>query len=96
MFASLVTLQAKPGESDRLEALFADYGAWIAAHEPGTLVYRLGRSRTEPDGYRVIEIYADEAAFEAHKASERFPPFREALQGLLAAPPVGHRVDILS
>jgi quinol monooxygenase YgiN len=96
MFATLVTLQANPDDCDKLEALFADYCTYIAVEEPMTLLYRFGKSRTEPYGYRVMEIYADEDAFETHKNSERFPTFRERLRELLSEPPTGHRIDILS
>lgn len=96
MFATLVTLQANPDDCGKLEALFADYCAYIAAEEPTTLLYRFGKSRTEPYGYRVMEIYADDAAFEIHKNSERFRYFRERLRELVSEPPVGHRIDLLS
>jgi (4S)-4-hydroxy-5-phosphonooxypentane-2,3-dione isomerase len=38
--------------------------------EPGTLLYALHRSKDDPEVFWTTEIYADDAAFAAHGASE--------------------------
>ncbi|QEW01242.1 antibiotic biosynthesis monooxygenase [Microbacterium caowuchunii] len=40
--------------------------------EPGNLVYQPYQDPTEPNVFRVFEVYADEAAFAAHKQTEHF------------------------
>ena len=41
-----------------------------ARKEPGTLLYAVHRSKDDPDVFWTTEIYADDAAFAAHGASE--------------------------
>ena len=41
-----------------------------AEREPGTLLYAVQRSKDDPRVFWTTEIYADEAAFTAHSASE--------------------------
>ena len=41
-----------------------------AKQEPGTLLYALHRSKDDPHVFWTTEVYADDAAFAAHSASE--------------------------
>jgi (4S)-4-hydroxy-5-phosphonooxypentane-2,3-dione isomerase len=41
-----------------------------ARKEPGTLLYAVHRSKNDPQVFWTTEIYADDAAFAAHSASE--------------------------
>ena len=41
-----------------------------AKQEPGTLLYALHRSKDDPSVFWTTEVYADDAAFAAHSASE--------------------------
>jgi (4S)-4-hydroxy-5-phosphonooxypentane-2,3-dione isomerase len=41
-----------------------------ARKEPGTLLYALHRSKDNPYMFWTTELYADDAAFEAHRASD--------------------------
>ena len=41
-----------------------------ARKEPGTLLYAIHRSRDDPQVFWTTEIYAEDAAFAAHSASE--------------------------
>jgi quinol monooxygenase YgiN len=41
-----------------------------AQKEPGTLLYAVHRSADDPQVFWTTEIYADEAAFAAHRATE--------------------------
>jgi (4S)-4-hydroxy-5-phosphonooxypentane-2,3-dione isomerase len=56
-----------------------------ARKEPGTLLYALHRSKDDPDVFWTTEIYADDAAFAAHGASEvhaaAAPVFTELIAG---------------
>ncbi|MEI9965236.1 MAG: antibiotic biosynthesis monooxygenase [Caulobacteraceae bacterium] len=49
-----------------MEADYRAYAAWVKANEPGTILYSLNKSRTEPDTYHAIEIYEDDAAMQTH------------------------------
>ena len=67
--AILAKLTAQPGKRDELvEAL----GPLVEAvdQEPGTELYVLHTSATEPDVVWFYELYTDEAALNAHRTSE--------------------------
>jgi (4S)-4-hydroxy-5-phosphonooxypentane-2,3-dione isomerase len=67
--AIIAKVRIKPGRTD-------DYlGALTplieqARKEPGTLLYAVQRSKDDPLVFWTTEVYADEAAFAAHGASE--------------------------
>src|SRR5437588_9995993 len=44
----------------------------IAKNEPGTEHYVMHRSNRDPNVFYVTEIYADQAALDAHSASDAF------------------------
>lgn len=87
MIGVVATLRVKDGEGAKLEAAFADLAAKVRANEPGNLAYQLCKSRTEPNTYKVLELYADEAALKAHGASEHFKASGPALGAVLAGRP---------
>ena len=66
MLAVIATVHAKPGKGPELEADFRAWAEVVKANEPGTLQYTLNRSRENPDIYYALELYADEAALQAH------------------------------
>jgi quinol monooxygenase YgiN len=47
--------------------------------EPGVIDYRATTDIEEPHVVRVIELYDDEEAVEAHLSSEHFEAFRDAI-----------------
>ena len=54
------------------EALITDFCRQVRENEPGTVYYEVSRNTKDPASYIVIEIYRDEAAFEAHKSKDYF------------------------
>ena len=56
-----------------------------ARKEPGTLLYAVHRSADDPDVFWTTEVYADDAAFAAHSATEvhaaATPVFTELIAG---------------
>lgn len=72
MIGVIATLRIKAGKADEFESVFAKLADQVRANEPGNLAYQLCRSRAEPDTYKVLEIYRDDEALEAHRASEHF------------------------
>jgi quinol monooxygenase YgiN len=55
-----------------------------AADEPGTLVYAMHEAADDPDTVVSYELFADEAALEAHKASPAVAGAMPRLESLLA------------
>lgn len=90
----LVKLTAAEGKLD--EALAA-LGKLVdaAETEPGTLQYVMHTDPSEPDVIWFYEVYADEAAFEAHAGSSAMAEAMGALAGLLGGAPDMRRLDVV-
>ena len=84
MIGVIATLRTKPGMQREFEAAFSELAAAVRANEPGNLVYQLTRSRTEDGVYKVLEVYADQDAVDAHRASAHFKELGAALGPSLA------------
>ena len=70
-------LRAASGKGDALAALLVEQAAAVRASEPGCLVYRMHRSTRDPDLFLFYEMYADEAALEAHRTAPHLAAFRQ-------------------
>lgn len=68
----VATIKIKPGMNEAFEAVATELMAAVRANEPGNKVYQFCKSKTAPETYVVLEIYADQAAVEAHGKSEHF------------------------
>jgi (4S)-4-hydroxy-5-phosphonooxypentane-2,3-dione isomerase len=80
--AMVAHVRVREGKSDEFLAAFASL-LEQAEKEPGTLVYLVQRSKDDPHVFWSSEVYADEAAFEAHRGSEvhaaTMPAFTELI-----------------
>ena len=85
----IATLKVQAGKGDEFEAVFRDLAAQVRANEPGNKLYQVFKSRKDADTYIVMEIYADQAALEAHGKSDHF---RAA--GPKIGPTMGGRPDV--
>ncbi len=74
MIGIVATIKAQAGKGAEFEAVFAELAAKVRADEPGNKLYQLTKSRTEPDTYKVLELYVDQDAIAAHREA---PHFRE-------------------
>ena len=73
----VATLRAARGKADALAALLVEQAGVIRKTEPGCIVYRVHRSTSDPDAFLFYEIYADDAAFAAHRASPHLAQYRK-------------------
>lgn len=87
MIGVIATLKVQDGKQAEFEAIFAELGAQVRANEPGNHAYQLCKSRTEPNTYKVLELYADEDALKAHGASDHFKAAGPKLAGVLGGRP---------
>lgn len=87
MIGVIATLRTSEGKADEFERLFTQLAAQVRANESGNIAYQICRSRTEPHTYKVLEIYRDEQALEAHRASEHFQSAGPGLGAVLAGRP---------
>lgn len=81
--------QDAAGEFDRLTAVAVDS---IRVHEPGTLVYATHHVQGDDLARVFYEVYADEAALQAHEDAAHMREFHAAKDPLLARPP---RVELV-
>lgn len=89
----IATLRVQPGKEADFEAVFAELSAAVRANEPGNSYYRLFRVREEASVYRVMECYDDQAAMDAHSASDHFRTLGARLGPCLAGAPEIERLD---
>lgn len=87
MIGVIATLRVQDGKGAELERAFGELSKQVRANEPGNIAYQLCRSRTEPNTYKVLELYRDEDALKAHGASEHFKAAGPALGAVLAGRP---------
>ena len=87
MIGIVATLKIQDGKNAEFEAAFTEAMAEVRANEPGNLFYSLVKSRAEPNTYKVLEGYKDEAAIAAHRESAHYKALGPKLGGCLAGRP---------
>ena len=83
----IATLKVQDGKGAELEEVFRTLSERVRAGEPGNQLYRLCKSRADANTYVVMEIYADQAAIEAHGRSEHFKAAGPRIGACLAGRP---------
>jgi len=83
----VATLKVKSGQEDALIEGTRKMIAHVKANEPGTVTYVLHRSTADPTQFLVYEVYADQAAFATHGASEAMKEFFRLAGGILDGRP---------
>ena len=73
------TYRCKEGEEDRILQILETM-APLSRQEPGCVFYQAHRSPQDPRVFFLYEQYADEAGYEAHKAT---PHFQEHVFGYI-------------
>lgn len=82
--AIVARVTVKEGKADEYIAAFSPL-LEQAEKEPGTLLYAVHRSKDDPHVFWTTEIYADDAAFAAHSASEVHAAASPVFTELIAA-----------
>ena len=62
MIGVIAVLKVAEGKNAEFEAIFTDLAKQVRANEPGNIAYQLTKSRTDPQIYKVLELYTDQAA----------------------------------
>jgi quinol monooxygenase YgiN len=83
----IATLTVAEGKNAEFESVFAELSAEVNANEPGNEFYSLTRSKTNPQVYKVLERYVDQAALDAHGKTDYFIAAGPKLAPCLAAAP---------
>lgn len=79
MIGVVATIKVQDGKGGEFEQIFRDLTAKVKANEPGCLVYQLTKSRTEPNTYKVLELYRDQDALTQHGGSDYFRAASKAM-----------------
>ena len=93
MIGVIATMKVQEGKSSEFEGVFRDLTAQVKANESGCMAYQLTKSRTEPDTYKVLELYTNQDALTAHGQSDYFKAAGPKLGPCLAGRPVIELLD---
>ncbi|MBV9994118.1 MAG: antibiotic biosynthesis monooxygenase [Caulobacteraceae bacterium] len=93
MIGVIATIKVQKGKNAEFEAVFKALTQKVRANEPGNLCYQLTKSRTDPDTYKVLELYQDQAAVEAHRASDHFRSLGREMGSFMDGAPEIERLD---
>lgn len=85
MITVIASVQVKSGREAEFESIFGSLAAAVARNEPATLVFNLMRSRKDPDGYRIVEVYESESAWANHKEQQYTRSHVKQLHALFAS-----------
>ncbi len=85
MIGVIATLRIQEGKAGEFEAFFTELATQVRANEAGNVAYQLTKSRTEPNTYKVLELYKDQDALAHHGGTDHFkaagPKFAAVLGG---------------
>lgn len=96
MIAVIAKLTAKPGHEVELGKALTEGAAKVLAGEPGCLVYRVARSRTEAGVFKLMEIYTGQDALDQHPSTPHFEAIRASLAPHIGAAPEVEFLDALN
>ena len=68
----VATLKVQEGKNAEFEAIFTALATQVRANEKGNLAYCLTKSRTDPNTYKVLELYKDQESVTHHGGTEYF------------------------
>ena len=89
----VATLTVAEGKNAEFEATFADLAQAVRDNEPGNEFYAVHQSKENPQIYKVLERYSDQAALEAHGQSDHFKAAGPKLGPCLGGAPVIEYLD---
>ena len=80
-------LTIKEGKNEEFEAIFKELANAVTTNEEGNIFYALHRSRENETAYVVLEQYIDQAALDAHGASDHMKSIGARLGPSMAGRP---------
>ena len=89
----LARMTVLEGKNEEFEQLFLGLTEKVLAHEEGTLVYALHRSKSNAQEYVVMEQYRSAADIDLHGKTDYFRSASKAMGSLLAAAPIIEVLD---
>ncbi|WP_049732420.1 putative quinol monooxygenase [Rhizobium ecuadorense] len=95
MIGMMVKMTVAPDSDAAFKHAFAAQAAAVRGNEPGNRLYDLFRSRTRPGTYMLVEIYDDEAALAAHRASSHMAAHRPKTAPFVSGEPEIETFDVV-
>lgn len=89
----VATIRVQEGRNAEFEEVFTALAQQVRENEPGCLMYQLTKSRSEPDTYKVLEVYKDQAAVDHHSGTDYFKAASRKMGPCLAGRPA---IDFLN
>ena len=89
----IATLTVAEGKNADFEAAFSELMTAVRENEPGNEFYSVLQCRDNPQQYKVLERYVDQAALDAHGKSDHFRAAGPKLAPCMAAAPVIENMD---
>jgi quinol monooxygenase YgiN len=93
MIGVVATLKVQDGKNAEFEAVFLELAAKVKANEAGNLAYQLTKSRTDPNTYKVLELYKDQDALTAHGGTDYFKDLGRKMGAFMAGRPEVELLD---
>ena len=91
----LAELRVDPAQLDAFIAAAKEHVDAAMRLEPGILAFHVAAEKDHKDRVRVLEMYVDERAYEAHLQSPHFRRFRAATQGMTLSRELHEAVPVL-
>ncbi|MCU0881642.1 MAG: antibiotic biosynthesis monooxygenase [Hyphomonadaceae bacterium] len=76
------------GKAAEFEAMLGEFVTAVKASEAGTITYQLFADSKRPNHYFMLEIYADQAALDAHGKTDHMAALLGRIGPLLGGAPV--------
>jgi autoinducer 2-degrading protein len=83
MFVNAVDLDIKPAERENYLAAITENGK-AAVTEPGCKRFDILNLASDPNHFFLYEVYENEAAFQAHRASDHFKKYAATTASMVA------------
>jgi (4S)-4-hydroxy-5-phosphonooxypentane-2,3-dione isomerase len=84
-FVIIAEFEVKPDQLERFLELAKTDASQSVANEPGCRQFDVTLDREQPNRVVLYEVYADEAAFDAHLATPHLAAFRAGIEGLVVS-----------
>jgi quinol monooxygenase YgiN len=78
MIALVVSLRVRPGHRDQFLEAIETQARSSFDDEPGCVYFDVSCDRADDHHFQLYEVYADEAAIEAHRQTDHFLSWRRA------------------
>jgi quinol monooxygenase YgiN len=93
MLGIVATIKVQDGKGPEFEDVFRELAGKVRANEPGNLVYQLTKSRSDPNTYKVLELYKDQDALSHHGGTDHFRELGRKMGPCLAGRPEVETLD---